>query len=237
MKSSGGQRLFNVGKIGCFVDDYGPGVEKRRGEEVSVLTLSLRIQPFDAKLASALDAGVGGDSNIKATIFSMNSGEPKPAFTRHDFSLGLPRQNLTIFASPDTTEARLVLEQAKITGTYVRTQKDMNALALVLKATFGPVGRAELEYIHAAHRTQRFITFSEAEPILDLESDGDDDDEDLTDADEKARAQLPPPMFETDKSGKPIEAAADKPKRRSKVESINRPLHSHQKGKKGGKRR
>lgn len=195
-----GQRLFSTGKIGVFFDTYAPGVEKRRGEEVSVLKLRLRVQPFDAKLATALDEGVGDDSNIKAGVFSMNTGDPKPNFTRHDFKLGLDRQNLIIFTTPETTEAKLAILQAKISGTYVRTQKDVNALAFVFTATFGPVGKDELAVIHALHRSQAFVTFETAEPLLDVEDDGEEDDDEhdddealIRDADEKAR--IPAPIF------------------------------------------
>lgn len=191
--SDGQQRLFSVAKVGVFVDDYSPGVEKRAGEEVKVLTLKLRVQPFDSKLATALDEGVGDDSNIRATVFTLSTGEPKPNFSRHDFKLGLERQNLELFASPDTEVARMVLLQAKISGTYVREQKDMNAMAFVFKATFGPVGKDELEFVHSLHRSQIFITFHESEPLLGVENTEDDQDLDLSDADEKARR--PAPMF------------------------------------------
>jgi hypothetical protein len=193
------QRLFSVHKVGAFVDTYSPGLEKRRGEDVSVLRVKFRVQPFDAKLASALDAGVGGDSNIRPTVFSLNTTDPKPNFTRHDFKLKIERQNLHLFASSDTTDARVVLDQAKIAGCYVRTQKDMNALALVFTATFGPVGRDQLELVHSLHRSQTFITFEEAEPLLGGEGD---DDDDTTDADEKARrpANTPPPPMWADEA-------------------------------------
>jgi hypothetical protein len=224
------QRLFDGGKIGCFVDDYGPGIEKRRGGEVAVLAVTFRVQPFDAKLATSLDSGVGEDSNIRPTVFSLNTAEPKPHFTRHDFKLGLTRQNLEIFASTDTDKSRVSLLQAKISGTYVRTQKDMNALAFVFKATFGPVGREELELIHSLHRSQAFIRFHEAEPLLDMETEEDGEDEEGTDADVKA--QRPAPMWD---DNEPAEKAADKPAKK-KPERAHRPLHSHQ-AKKGMKRK
>lgn len=80
-------RLFSVGKVGAFVDGYRPAVEKRRAGEETVLVVQFRVEPFDAELAASLDDGVGGDSNIKSTIFKMADGEPKKAFTRHDFRL------------------------------------------------------------------------------------------------------------------------------------------------------
>lgn len=188
------QRLFSSGKVGVFVDSYFPGVEKRRGEEVSVLTMKCRVQPFDPKLASSLDEGVGGDSNIRPTVFSLNTTDPKPNFSRHDFRLGLARQNLEIFASPDTTDARIVLLQAKITGYYVRTQKDINALAFCFKATWGPVGRDELELVHALHRSQAFISFQEAEPLIDTESHEDDDEPEEVKASDRQ-----PPVWDDDR--------------------------------------
>ncbi len=221
------QRLFNVAKIGCFLDTYAPAVEKRRGEEVSVITLKMRIQPFDAKLAAALDEGVGGDSNIRATVFSLNTSEPKPNFTRHDFKLALARQNLEIFASPDTNASRISLNQARISGTYVRTEKDNAALAFVFKATFGPVGRDELELIHSLHLMQTFITFHEGEPILDVEEVEDDE----ADPENEDAVELrPEPMFNDPRDERPEGETA------REVGSRHR-LHSHQSRKKTAKRK
>jgi hypothetical protein len=233
MKS--GQRLFNLGKVGCFVDGYGPKVEKRRGEEVTCLSVQLRVQPFDAKLASSLDNGVGGESNIRSTIFNLNTAEPRANFTRHDFKLGLPPQNLLLFASPDTEDSRVALTQAKITGCYVRTQKDMNALAFVFKASFGPVGRDQLELVHKLHGSQTFVTFEEGEPLLD----GENDEDEVGEAEE---VQTHAPMFNDDGEETAAAAAAPAapaPKKAKKpkpgVERAHRPLHSHQ-SKKNAKR-
>lgn len=204
------QRLFQVAKIGTFIDSYAPGVEKRRGDEISVVTVKCRVQPFDAKLATALDDGVGGDSNIKSTVFNLSTAEPKPNFTRHDFKLAsLPRQNLEIFAAPDTDASRIALTQAKISGCYVRTQKDMNALALCFKATWGPVGRDELELIHSLHRSQTFITFHEAEPLLETEADDGPDDEGPVSEEVIDGRVVRRPMWEDDEQSAPAETASD----------------------------
>lgn len=221
-------RLFSVNKVGTFVDSYSPAIEKRRGGEVSVLKVKMRIEPFDARLASALDDGVGGDSNIKATIFQLTNGEPKKGFTRHDFKLPLPRQTVEIYATPDTEQCRVALAQGKVTGTYVRSEKDTNAMALVLNFVFGPVGRDELELIHQLHRQQAWLNFLEAEPLLDEEIDDADDEDGDADADGDEEAQ---PMFPGQMIGDPpaetpsMEATADA--QRSVGE--NRPLISHQK--------
>lgn len=235
-------QLFSTNKVGVFFDGYAPVNEKRRGGEVTCLQVKLRVEPFDAKLAASLDDGVGGDSNIKATIFSLSTGDPKPNFTRHDFKLGLPRQTLEIYATPDTDTCRIALAQAKITGTYVRGEKDSNALGLVLKATFGPVGRDELELIHMLHRQQAWINFVESEPLLDEEADddGDDDEDAETDADEKARRPAPmwddqQPVLQADDEvdGDDEETPSKKATRATKrTKGVNRKLHSHQSKKK-----
>jgi len=184
------QRLFSTGKIGIFCDTYTPGVEKRKGEVVKIMTGTFRVQPFDAKLATSIDDGLNDNSGVRAALFKLNHPDPKPHLDRVNFTLACPRQNLIIFASPDTDTSRVGFLQVKITGIYARTQKDVDGYALVFQGSFGPLGRTELEYLHAWHRTQRFVTFEEAEPSLELE---DVDDEG---ADEHAPAPRPKPMWD-----------------------------------------
>lgn len=197
------QKLFSVNKIGLFLDSYSPATEKRRDEDVKVLVLTLRVQPFDAKLATAIDDGLGDDSAVRASLFKLAHPDPKPHIERLNFSLACPRQNLTIYASPDTDEARITLLQAKISGCYARTQKDVAGFAFVFKATIGPVGRDELEYVHAWVGTQRFVAFEESEPALDFDDMGDAGEG----ADEMAGAR-PTPMFD-DAGAETADAAAD----------------------------
>lgn len=188
---------------------------------MSCLSINCRIQPFSAQMAGSLDNGVGGDSNIKSTVFSLSTGDPKPNFTRHDFKLsGLPSQNLLIFATPDTSDSRVALVQARIHGCYVRTQKDVNALAMCFRATFGPVGRDELELVHSLFRRQTFVTFEEGEPILGVE-----DDDDAPGEIEDVQTHAQPPLAAADQ-----DAATDEPEpeKRPRREPANRRLHSHQ---------
>jgi hypothetical protein len=222
------QRLFSVSKVGLFLDKYAPGVEKRKGEEVKVVTLTLRAAPIDAKLATAIDDGIGGDSNVRASLFKLGHPDVKPHIDRVQFSLGCPRQNLTVFATPDTTDARLMLGQVRIAGTYARTQKDRNGYDFIFRGSLGPVGRDELEFIHDWCRSQRFVSFDESEPLLDTEDDGDDEG---TDADQKARqvvnGRVPAPMWDDEATEAPTPAAKAKQRK-----NVNRKLHSHAKGKK-----
>jgi hypothetical protein len=162
--------------VGCFLDSYGPAVEKRHGDEVSVVTMVLRVQPFDAKMATSVDEGLG-DQGVRSQLFKLSTAEMKPHVERVNFNLDCPRQQMQIFASSDTEESRIAFDQVKIAGAYARTQKDVDGYAFVFKATFGPVGRDELEYIHSMHRKQMCISFLEAEPSLDFEEDEDEGDD------------------------------------------------------------
>jgi hypothetical protein len=217
------QRLFKVGKVSVFLDGYSPHLEKRKGSgEVKVLTLTCRVQPMDAKLAQAVDDGVGGDSNVRPTLFRLNDAEAKPHLKRVNFELGCGRQNLVLYASTDTVESRMALLQAKISGVYARTQKNINGFAFIFKATFGPVDRVQQEYVHEWMLTQRAVTFEEAEPMLEMESDGDDKGESEADV----KAQRPAPMWDDDaEDGTAVPPAAEDANRET---GARQRIHSHQ---------
>lgn len=172
------QRLFSVPKVGLFLDTYAPGFEKRRDEKVAIIKMTLRLQPFDAKFATSIDDGLGGDSAVRAMLFKLNHPDPKPHLQKCVLALGCPRQTMDIFPAPDVEASRLAFSQVKITGTYARTQKNENGYAFIFNASYGPLGRDELEFIHKWYRHQCFVTFSASEPILGLDDAGDDQDED-----------------------------------------------------------
>lgn len=51
-------RLFDTDKkVGIFLDDISPRVEKRKGEEIKLVDLALRVQPLTVELAAAVSAG------------------------------------------------------------------------------------------------------------------------------------------------------------------------------------
>ena len=221
------QRLFNTAKVPVFIDSVQLGIEKRKDGPVSVVVLGCRVQPFDAKLATSLDAGVGGDSNIRPTAFNLNTTNPKPNFTRHDFQLGIVRQRLECFATPDTAEARIALDGARIFNTYVRSQKDMpTALAMVFKLSFGPVGRDEIDYVKANFRSQLFVTFKEADESMQFEAEDPEDDDEGSDQDHKARKPAAPHMFETAPGGQVTEVEGQPVNVKPVKENVNRKLHT-----------
>lgn len=206
------QTLFNVGKVGMFVDAVQLGVEKRRGgEETTVLKLTLRVEPFDAKLASAIDEGLGGDSNVRASLFKLTDGTPKPHIERVAFNLDCPRQRMDIYASPDTDTSRLCFDQVKVSGCYVRTSKDSAALTAVFTVAFGPFGRDELEAAQLYFRSQMFVTWVEAEPMFDL--DGEDEDEPGMRSMGPIEVVAASPMWDEGEAAPVSESIADREKR------------------------
>jgi hypothetical protein len=206
-------RLFDVGKVGLTCDAVVHSTEKRKDGEVKVIVLTLRVQPFDAKLATALHP------DVRTTLFKLSHPDPHPHLARVNFTLGVPRQALDIYATPDTAKATMRLDHVKVTGIYARTEKGVTGYACVLKAAFGPVSDKELGFVEAWRNGMKFVSFEEAEQSADFEDEVPDDDEADDDDDQP---ELPVAEFETDADGKPItlDTAADR---------VNRPLHSHQK--------
>jgi hypothetical protein len=213
-------RLFDVGKVGLYCEQIAHATEKRKDGEVKVIVLTLRVQPFDAKLATALHP------DVRTTLFKLSHPDPHPHLTRVNFSLGVPRQSLDIYATPDTAKATMRLDHVKVTGIYARTEKGVTGFACVLKATFGPVSDKELGFVEAWRNGMKFVSFEEADRSAAFEDET--PDEDPEDDDDDEQPALPVAEFETDANGQPIalDTAADR---------VNRPLHSHQR-KRGAKK-
>lgn len=167
--------LFSVPKVGIFLDSFKPAREKRRDETVTVINATFRVHPFDSKLATSIDDGL--DAGVRALLFKLNSAEPKAIIGGLDLNLDCPRQNMEMFASPDTDESRIVFLQVKITKPKAVEHKDVAGFALTFHGTFGPVDRDTLEYLQAWYGTQRFVNFTEAEPMLELSEEAGEVDE------------------------------------------------------------
>lgn len=173
-------RLIDINKVGIFCDGIAHSTEKRKDGETKVVQLTLRIQPFDSKLASQVR------QDVRQTLFRLNTAEPHPHLERVNFKLGVPRQDLEIFASSDTRKASILIQGCKISGVYARTEKDANMLAFVVKASFGPASKNELEYVEDWRNGQRWVTFTESDPSFQFEEVVDEGDED-DDAPERPR--------------------------------------------------
>lgn len=202
-------KLFSTGKVPCYCEGISHRIERRKSGDTKVVDLALRIDPFNAQLAAALDPGEYGF--VKRMLFKQGDASPVRDLRTVEFKPPAERQDLQCFASPDTSKASILLDHVKITKIRVRGQKDGDRWVLYLYASFGPLSKTELEYVNAFYTEQRFITFEQSDPSLEYdEEDGDEDDE-VTDADEKARR--PAMEFETDPVGKPVETPAAEPVR------------------------
>jgi hypothetical protein len=217
-------KFFDVGKVGAYLETISHSTEKRKDGEQKVIVLTLRVEPFDTKLAAAVS------QEARQTLFRLNDAQPWPHIQKAYFALGVPRQTMTIFATPDTAKASIALDQVLIGSVYARSIKDARGYALVFKAAFGPVGAKELEYVENWRNAMAFITFTQAEHNAEFELGAVDDDDE--DEDDDAQPTLPAHEFDTDEKGRPADSGEqEKP---GEPDAARHRLHSHTGG---GKKR
>jgi hypothetical protein len=162
-------RLFDDDKIGCYLDAIGHRVEKtKNGDDLKVVDLTLRVQPFTASTA------VSVDPDVRALLFAMTDGEPKPLIKAVELALPIPNQRLTVYAAPDMTEASAILHDVEITRPRARTEKDVDGFGFVFYASVGPVDGDTLEYLQRWHTEQRFVTFEQQQPALNFDPPADE---------------------------------------------------------------
>jgi len=156
-------KLFDADKVPCYLDDIGHRVERINDEEVKMVDLTLRVQPFTLELATALDP------DVRALLFSMNSGEPKPKIKSLEFRLTVDRQRVDVYTLPEENgRPQIAFSDVEISSVRARTEKGVDGFGLVFYASFGPVGKDELEYVCNWHTQQRFVTFEPQDPALDF---------------------------------------------------------------------
>src|SRR5262245_8923758 len=157
-------RLFDVDKVGCYLDGIGHRVEKIDDEEVKMIDLTLRVQPLTPELAAALDR------DVRALLFAGT--EPKPKIKTLEFKLTVERQLARVYLLPEAGhEAQIAFTDVEISSVRARTEKGVDGFGLVFYASFGPVGKDELEYICNWYTQERFISFEPNDPSLDLRED------------------------------------------------------------------
>lgn len=158
-------RFFDDDAVGCYLDAIGHRVEKTdaHGNELKVVDLTLRVQPFTPALAVSLDP------EVRALLFGLGDAEPKRKIKALHFNLACPRQQLTVTLLPEEPRigGRAFLD-VEISDPRARTQKGIDGYGFVFYATIGPVSAHDLEYICAWHTEQRFVTFDPMEAELDF---------------------------------------------------------------------
>lgn len=158
--------LFTVGKVATFLDRISHRLETRDGGEiVKVLDLVLRQQPFDWAHARAF-----WDENLLAGVLFnpqthfLVGGLKEVVFDLDDDTI--PNQNVVLFATPATKEPSIAFRQLAIGKVRARIEKAESGWGLVFHATFGPVGREDLEYINAWYTESRCLTWSASQASL-----------------------------------------------------------------------
>lgn len=167
--------LFTVSKIPVYCEGITHRIERRKSGDTKVVDLTLKIAPFTAQLATALNQDEYGF--VKRTLFKMASGDPVVDLRAVEFLPPGDRQRLTCFAAPDTDAASICLDQVRITKIRARSSKDAQGWTLYIGVSFGPLDKNELEYVNRFYTSQAFITWEEAEPSLEFTDDEATDDE------------------------------------------------------------
>jgi hypothetical protein len=158
-------RFFDEDHVGCYLDAIGHRVEKTKdGGEVKMVDLTLRVQPFTPALAVALDP------DVRALLFNLTDGGPKPKIKALHFQLTCPRQAVTVHLVPDVDAGAIHFVDVEITDVRARTEKGVDGYGLVFYASLGPVSAQELEYVCDWYTQQRFVTFHPQEPVLNFDA-------------------------------------------------------------------
>lgn len=190
-------QLFTVGKVPMYCEGITHRLERRKDRDVKVVDLSLKVQPFSAQLAAALDAEYGF---VKRTLFKVTNGDPVVDLRSVEFKLPAERQQLHCYAAPDTDVASIMFDQVKVTKIRARSAKDGTGWTLLVHVSFGPCDKAELAYVNDFYTGQRFVTWEQAEPSLDF------DDEEAEEDDSVGRQA---PMWDDGDEARPSAVAHD----------------------------
>jgi hypothetical protein len=162
-------RFFDDDKVGCYLDDIGHRVEKTKdGNEIKMVDLTLRVQPFTPELAVSLDP------DVRSLLFNLTDATAKAKIKALHFNLITPRQALAVYLLPESLEG-IQFSDVEITEPRARTEKGVDGYGLVFYASLGPVSAGDLEYICNWHTQQRFITFQPQEPALNFAGAAGDD--------------------------------------------------------------
>jgi hypothetical protein len=162
--------LFTVGKIPMYCEGITHRLENRKSGEVKVIDLALKITPFNAQLAAALDPDEYGF--VKRVLFKMNDGEPVVDLRAVEFRPPSDRQRVIADIAPDTDEGSICLEQVKVTKIRARASKDANGWTLYVHVSFGPVSAGELAFANEFYTGMRYLDWSAAEQSLDFAGEG-----------------------------------------------------------------
>lgn len=208
-------RLFNSDKVQVFLKAWSGATERApKHGETKVVKVTFLI-PLTSAVASAL---VPGDGEIKNTVFKAALDGSVRAFLRsQSFDIAFEKQKLEVFATPDSETPSIAFDHVKFSK-VVSTKTVIKAAQLWLRATIGPCGPQEYGFLGMWHNTDRWVTFTEADPKLAL----DGAQPALADADEKARHPFERP-----------EPESEDPRDVPAGQEVDRPRYTKRNAKKG----
>lgn len=182
-------QLFSRESVGVIMDAGALGTEKRKKyEEDKVFKVTLRI-PLTPALASDL---VPGDGQIKAAMYAAAiAGDVRPFLRETTWNMVVPPQRLEVRATPDSP-VTMIFDHVKISKVF-KVKVRGTECDLQVRIVVGGVGPQEREALAAWHRSEKWVSFYEADSTLNLAGDV------MTEADEKARAPHLAPMFEDER--------------------------------------
>lgn len=189
------QNVFTVlKKVPLYLADIDHSLEDRKNGETKIITLTCELA-LDAKLASAFDE----DQILRRSLFRLNTPEPVGYIKSATLRVPFKRQRLEIFTTIDTAKATILIDQVLVGDPRVRVDKKSQLYTLILKFSFGPASKTELEFCEQWRTQTKAVTFTEAEPSLDFDVDDEDHEH------EPAAAGRPAPMFDDSRDDKPAE--------------------------------
>lgn len=165
-------QLFTAKKIAMYCESAIHRVEQRANGDVKVVELVLRIDDFDAQLASALNQDTYGV--VKRTLFRMSDDEPVLDLRAVEFAPLAARQQMHCYETPDNARAAIVFDQVKVTKVRAKLAKGATVWTFYVHVAFGPVSKTELEYVSRFFASELFTTWEAAEPSLEFEAEKDD---------------------------------------------------------------
>jgi len=140
-------------KLPVFLDTISHRIEKTKDGEVKMTDLTLRVQPFQADDATAIN------HEMRALLWTLNSAEQRKVIASIGFNLKPERQQIEVYVLPEMDDPNLALVDVDISGVRVACEKDVDGYKLVFYASFGPAGARELEYVQEWLGHQRFLSF------------------------------------------------------------------------------
>jgi hypothetical protein len=154
-------RLFDTDHVGCWLDTIGHRVE----DDVKVLDLTLRVEPFTPELAVSLD------SDVRSFLFNLSNPTPRRKIHAMEFALPVDPQVVTVRLVPELATGELALDECTVAK--VRAKRDDGEFVLAFRLSLERPSSKQLEYVNAWHTEQRFLTFRPRDPELDFDADDD----------------------------------------------------------------